>query len=66
MTSMVAEQAGQIRCLRALCASRRGKQLAATCKGCFPSAVGEQAEMADADQAFRQHVKKKYAQELIC
>jgi predicted anti-sigma-YlaC factor YlaD len=29
------------------------------------SSVGEEAEVADADQAFRQNVKKKSAQELI-
>jgi hypothetical protein len=30
------------------------------------SSVGEEAEVADADQAFGQNVKKKSAQELIC
>jgi hypothetical protein len=42
------------------------EQLAAACKGGFPSAVGEEAEVADADQTFRQDVKKESAQELIC
>jgi len=32
----------------------------------LPSSVGEEAEMADAYQAFGQNVKKKSAQELIC
>jgi hypothetical protein len=30
------------------------------------SSVGEEAEVADADQAFGQNVKKKSAQELLC
>ena len=42
------------------------EQLAATCKGGFPSAVGEEAEVTDADETFRQDVKKESAQELIC
>ena len=49
-----------------LCAGRRAKQLAATCEGGLPSSVCEQAEVADADQTFRQDVKKESAQELIC
>jgi hypothetical protein len=46
-------------------AGRRAEQLAAARKCGFPSAVGEQAEVADADQAFGQNVKKKSPQELI-
>jgi len=41
-------------------------QLAAACKGSFPSSVCEQAEVTDADQAFGQNVEKKAAQELVC
>jgi len=39
-------------------------QLAAAREGGFPSPVCEQAEVADADQAFGQNVEKKAAQEL--
>jgi len=35
-------------------------------RGRFASSVGEEAEVADADQSFGQNVKKKSAQELIC
>jgi hypothetical protein len=35
-------------------------------RGGFPSSVCEQAEVADADQAFGQNVEKKPAQELVC
>jgi hypothetical protein len=39
---------------------------AAACEGDFPSSVGEEAEVTDANQAFGQNVQKKSAQELIC
>jgi len=42
------------------------QQLAAACEGGFPSSVGEEAEVTDANQAFGQHVEKKSAQELVC
>ena len=42
------------------------EQLAAACEGGLPSSVCEQAEVADADQAFGQNVEKKPAQELVC
>jgi hypothetical protein len=42
------------------------EQSAATCEGGLPSSVGEEAEVADANQSFGQNVKKKSAQELIC
>ena len=69
MTSMVPEQAGQRG--RLVVSGRSGagncaEQLAAACEGGFPSSVGEEAEVADADQAFGQNVEKKSAQELIC
>ena len=41
------------------------EQLAAACEGGIPSSVCEQAEVADADQAFGQNVEKKPAQELV-
>jgi hypothetical protein len=41
------------------------KQRAATLERSSTAAVGEQSEVADADQAFRQHVKQISAQELI-
>jgi hypothetical protein len=47
-------------------AGRYAEQLAAARKCGFPSTVGKESEVADADQAFGQHVKKKSAQELIC
>jgi len=37
-----------------------------TCRVVPFALVGEQAEVADANQAFGQNVKKKSAQELIC
>jgi hypothetical protein len=52
MTSMVAEQAGQ-----------RGRFVVSEPSA---SAVGEESEVADADQAAGQHVKQETAQELIC
>ena len=42
------------------------KQLAATLECSISIAIGEEAEVADAYQAFGQNVKKKSAQELIC
>ena len=69
MTSMVAEQAGQ---RGRLVASGRSVLVAVPsnwrqrCERSFPSSVGEEAEVADADQALGQNVKKKSAQELIC
>jgi hypothetical protein len=42
------------------------KQLAATLECSISIAIGEEAEVADADQALGQNVKKKSAQELIC
>ena len=56
----------QVGCFGAICACSCAEQLAAACEGGFPSSVGEEAEVADADQAFGQKVKKKSAQELIC
>ena len=56
----------QVRCFGAICGGGCAKQLAAACEGGLPSSIGEEAEMADADQTLRQDVKKKSAQELIC
>jgi hypothetical protein len=56
----------QVGCFGAICARNCAEQLAAACEGVFPPSVGEEAEVADADQAFGQNVKKKSAQELIC
>jgi hypothetical protein len=56
----------QVRCFGEICACHCAEQLAATCEGGFPSSVGEQTEVTDADQPFGQNVKKKSAQELIC
>jgi hypothetical protein len=42
------------------------EQLAATCERSTPSSVGEEAEVAYADQSFGQNVKQKSAQKLIC
>ena len=56
----------QVRGFGALCACRCAEQLAATCESGFPSSVGEETEVTDADQPFGQNVKKKSAQELIC
>ncbi len=56
----------QVGCFGAICARNCAEQLAAACEGVFPPSVGEEAEVADADQAFGQKVKKKSAQELIC
>jgi hypothetical protein len=55
-----------VRCFGAICAGRCAEQLAEACEHGAPSAVGEETEVADADQAFGQNVKKKSAQELIC
>ena len=46
-------------------AGRRAEQIAAARKCGFPPAVGEQAKVADANQAFGQNVDKKSPQELI-
>jgi hypothetical protein len=46
--------------------NRCSEQLAATSERIAPSAVSEEAEVADADESFGQNVKKKSAQELIC
>jgi hypothetical protein len=56
----------QVGCFEAIWARNGTEQLAAACEGGFPFSVGKEAEVADADQSFRQHVKKKSAQELIC
>jgi hypothetical protein len=56
----------QVRCFGAICACHCAEQLAATCEGGFPSSVGEETEVTDADQTFGQNVKKKSAQDLIC
>src|ERR1022692_2110020 len=56
----------QGRCFGALCRCNCAEQLAAVLEFSTASAVGEEAEVADADQSFGQHVKKKSAQELIC
>ena len=56
----------QVGCFGAIWGRNSAEQLAAACEGGFPSSISEEAEVADADQAFGQHVKKKSAQELIC
>ena len=67
MTSMMPEQAGQRRLggsggsMRAVVPSR----LAATFERSTPSAVGEESEVADANQAAGQDVQQEAAQELI-
>jgi hypothetical protein len=53
-------------CFGAIWARTSAERLAAACEGGLPSSVGEEAEVADADQSFGQNVKKKSAQELIC
>jgi hypothetical protein len=46
-------------------ANRCAEQLAATFERIASSAVGEESEVADANQAFWQRVNQKAAQELI-
>jgi hypothetical protein len=46
-------------------AGRYAEQLAATLQRSTPLAVGEESEMADANQASRQNVKQEAAQELM-
>ena len=58
--------AHQVSRLRVISAGRWAQQLAAACEGGLPSSVGEQSEVANADQPFGHDVKKKSAQELIC
>ena len=58
--------AQQVGCFGAIWGRNSAEQLAAACEGGLPSSVGEEAEVADADQAFGQHVENKSAQELIC
>jgi hypothetical protein len=53
-------------CLGAIWARNSAEQRATAREGGLPSSVGEEAEVADADQSFGQNVKKKSAQELIC
>jgi len=55
----------QVGCFGATWARNGAEQLAAACEGGLPASVGEEAEVADADQSFGQNVKKKPAQELI-
>ena len=55
----------QVGCFGAIWARNGTEQLAAACEGGLPASVGEEAEVADADQSFGQNVKKKPAQELI-
>ena len=52
-------------CFGAIWARNSAEQLAAASEGGLPSSVGEEAEVADADQSFGQNVKKKSTQELI-
>ena len=52
-------------CFGAVRAGSGAEQRATACEGVFPSSVGEEAEVADADQTFGQNVQKKSAQELI-
>ena len=65
---MMPEQAGQRRAgwFGRIDGCRRAEQSAATFERSIPSAVGEEAEVADADQAAGQNVKQESAQELIC
>jgi hypothetical protein len=58
-----ATQAGR---LERLDVGRHAEQFSAAFERSTPSSVGKEAEVADADQTFGQHVKKKSAQELIC
>ena len=51
--------------VRMIDANRCAEQFAATFERITPSAVGEEAEVADANQAFWQRVNQKAAQELI-
>src|SRR5664280_564010 len=55
-----------VRYFGTICLGCRAEQLAAALEFSTASTVSEQAEVADADQAFGQDVKKKSAQELIC
>ena len=48
-----------------VCAGRFAEELAAARECCFPPAVGEESEVADANQAAGQDVKQEAAQELI-
>ena len=52
--------------LERLDVGRHAEQFTAEFERNTPSSVGKEAEVADADQAFGQDVKKKSAQELIC
>ena len=49
----------------AICGANCAEQLAATVERRTASAVGEEAKMANADQAFGQDMDEKSAQELI-
>jgi hypothetical protein len=51
--------------LGAICAGNCAEQLAATFERSTASAVGEEAEVADADQAFGQQVQQEASQKLI-
>ena len=55
-----------VRCFGTIVLGCRAEQLAAALELSTASTVSEEAEVADADQAFGQNVKKKSAQELIC
>ena len=69
MTNIVPVQTGQRIRLAVSGRSVPGavpSRLAAAGEGGLPSSVGEQSEVANADQPFGQDVKKKSAQELIC
>jgi hypothetical protein len=55
----------QVGCFGAIRGRNSAEQLAAASEGGLPSSVGEEAEVADADQSFGQNVKQKSAQELI-
>jgi hypothetical protein len=46
-------------------ASRHAEQFSAAFEGSTASSIGEEAEVADANQSFGQNVKQKSAQELI-
>ena len=55
-----------VRCFGTICLGCRAEQLAAALEFSTASSVGEQSEVADADQPLGQDVKQKSAQELIC
>jgi len=61
MTSMV--RAGgatqQVGCFGAIWARSSAEQTGGSVRGALPASVGKEAEVADADQAFGQNVKKK-------